>query len=118
MTAKIQFPQEAPPIDQKIEIHLPQAMGVATDIFLQEEARKIPAYNQEIIYNDFGKDKDGNKIAINTVGRWLFGVPGSVKHLDIENQGDIVFLHFASQAPSIVSELLNELKNNIENKLN
>ena len=112
----IQFPKSPGPFDTIVSIKTNKASGLASDIFLQEEARELPLYDYPIIYDEEGHDQEGNTIKVNTLGRWLFGVPGSSKHLVIEpnSQNQEILIHVSSGYPYIVFEFLSSLKNKIE----
>jgi len=110
----IKFPQAPGPFDMVISIKTKQTLGPAINVFLQEQARQLPLYDYPIEYNEVGHDKDGKEIKINTVGRWLFGVPGSSKHFMSNFTDNEILIHISSGYPYIVFELLDQLKEKIE----
>ncbi len=109
-----QFPEKLLPLHAKIVIYVGQPLGPTADIFVREVARMLPHYNEQIICNASGVDIEGKKIAVNTVGRWLFGVPGFRGHVRIVPQGNTINVYYPEQAPQIVHDLLYELKRAIE----
>jgi len=55
------------------------AKGAGFKIFLRNELKKIPEYHTPVALDNpgvAGRTEDGIPIPVNTIGRWLFGVPG------------------------------------------
>jgi len=53
--------------------------GAGFKVFLRNELKKIPEYHTPIELDNpevAGRTEDGIPIPVNTLGRWLFGVPG------------------------------------------
>jgi hypothetical protein len=115
MTKKpLQFPEKLIPLHAKVVIRSKRLLGPTAEVFIHEKARKLPQYNEPITCKARGFDSGGKKIAINTVGRWLFGVPGFRGHVRIVPERDIITIYYPEQAPQIVHSLLRELKSVIE----
>jgi len=74
------------------------AKGAGFKVFLRNELKKIPEYHTPIELDNpdvAGRTEDGIPIPINTLGRWLFGVPGYA--------GNAVFDGFKSVPEVIVN---------------
>lgn len=108
------FPERLIPLDKKVEVKTPKPLGVTAKVFVQEVARKLSEYNQEIECNAYGEDIGSKKIAINSVGRWLFGVPGFQAHVRIVPVDHKVFLYYPKKSPESVHQLIATLKGEIE----
>jgi len=55
------------------------AKGASFKVFLRNELKKIPEYHTPVELDNpgvAGRTEDGIPIPVNTIGRWLFGVPG------------------------------------------
>jgi hypothetical protein len=102
-----------PALNKSVEIDTGRQLGVTAGVWLQEKARQTEEYNQPIDNWQIGKDKEGNEIQINTLGRWLFGVPGYDGHIRISTDGTIIAVHYPSE-PSGAEKLFNRLKTNID----
>jgi len=62
---------EFPSLKGKVE-------GGSFKLYLRDQLKRVPEYHR-IVELDFkveGRSSDGVPISVNTVGRWLFGVPG------------------------------------------
>jgi hypothetical protein len=108
------FPETIGLLDEMVEITMPQPLGLTAQIYIHEVARKLPLFVQEIDCDAVGQDKEGNKIAVNTVGRWLFGVPGYAGHSRIALSGDKISIYFPKESPKVVHELVLLLKKAVE----
>lgn len=104
------FPMRLSSLNKSVTIKTPNLLGVTANIYLQEVARKIPNYNTQINCDAAGIDKQGANIKVNTLGRWLFGVPGFDSHIRIVPQGDNVMLYYPEKSPDLVDTFLHELK--------
>ncbi len=93
-------------------------MGPTAEVFVREKARTLPQYDEQISCKASGVDDEGKKIAVNTVGRWLFGVPGFQGHVRIAPEDNTVTIYYPEQAPQIAHDLLGELKSAIEESNN
>lgn len=115
MTKKSQqFPEKLTPLHAKVVIDAGRPLGPTAEVYVREKARVLPEYDEQISYSASGVDEEGNKIVVNTVGRWLFGVPGFQGHVRIAPEGNTVTIYYPEQAPQIVHDLLAELKSTIE----
>lgn len=110
---KTTFPSTALPIDGVIDIDMPKALGLTAKVLIHERARKLEFYNQPIDCDIEGQDKNGKKIAVNTVGRWLFGVPGFDGNIRISTENEKVLIHYPKEAPQEVHDLLSKLKETV-----
>lgn len=106
----ITFPNTPLPLDASIDISTPKPLGLTAKVLIQECARKLPIYNQSIECEVMGYDNKGNDISVNTVGRWLFGVPGFSGHIRITAGETAIVIHYPKSAPEEVHELLSSLK--------
>lgn len=112
------FPTRLFPLNKFVTINTHRPLGVTAEIFLHETARKMAKYNTPIQCDAYGIDKQGARIEVNTLGRWLFGVPGFQSHVRVVPQGDNVIIYYPDQAPQVVETFLHELKNSIEHRDN
>lgn len=94
--------------------HTKKPLGATVEVYVHEIARKLPAYNQPVECEAVGIDSDENKIQVDTLGRWLFGVPGYQGHLRIVAGEEIITIYYPSDSPKIVEEFLRNLKEAIE----
>jgi hypothetical protein len=102
------------PLDAMVEISVPKPLGVTAKVLIQEKARKLPLYEERIKCDAKGQSKEGKKIAVNTVGRWLFGVPGYEGHLRVAGIEDKVLLYYPKKSLKVVHELVNSIKDSVE----
>jgi len=98
----------------KLEISVGCPLGLTASVFLQEQGRKLQSYDQKIACDDVGKDGDGNEIKVDTVGRWLFGVPGYNGHLRVSPEGEMISVYYPENTSEVVHNFLLELKQVIE----
>lgn len=108
------FPNSTMPLDMLVGIQAPKPLGLTATIFMQEKARALPLYDQSVECDANGKSKDGKEIAVDTVGRWLFGVPGYKGHIRIVPDNDKVSLYYPKESPKVVHELVSSLKEAVE----
>jgi hypothetical protein len=110
----IQFPIVAGQLDERVDIQAPKSLGITVNVYVHEVARKLDSYNQSIKFSAKGQDSSGKKIAVDTVGRWLFGVPGYESHIRIVSTGDKISLYYPKESPDVVHELVSHIKKAIE----
>ncbi|OIN91208.1 hypothetical protein AUJ42_02040 [Candidatus Collierbacteria bacterium CG1_02_44_10] len=108
------FPNAAMPLDMQVDIQAPKPLGVTAKVFISEAARKLSLYDQPIKCDAKGQDSKSKKIAVNTVGRWLFGVPGYEGHVRVVPANDKVLLYYPKESPKVVHELIASLKEAVE----
>jgi len=113
-TKKQNFPEKLTPLHAKVVIDTGRALGPTAEVFVHEKARTLSQYDEQISCKASGVDDEGKKIAVNTVGRWLFGVPGFQGHVRIVPEDSTVTIYYPEQAPQIVHDLLGELKRTTE----
>jgi hypothetical protein len=55
-----------------------KVVGSGFKLYLRDVLKRVPEYHKkiELDFHVEGKTEDGIPISINTLGRWLFGVPG------------------------------------------
>ncbi|MDT8899612.1 hypothetical protein QYE77_15205 (plasmid) [Thermanaerothrix sp. 4228-RoL] len=73
----------------------------------RELARSHPLYHLPITLHPpvTGRDDHGNPVPVNTLGRWLFGVPGYAGNAVFENDG----VCLPPEAPEEAHQLFREL---------
>ena len=110
----LNFPMRLSSLNKSLTINTPKALGLTANVYLHEVARKMPNYNSSINCDAYGFDKQGVHIKVNTLGRWLFGVPGFESHIRIVPQGENIVLYYPEKSPELVDTFLQELKNTVE----
>lgn len=108
------FPMRLSSLDKSVTIKTPKPLGVTASVYLREVARKMSNYDTQINCDANGVDKQGAQIRVNTLGRWLFGVPGFESHLRIVPQGANVVIYYPEKSPELVDTFLQELKETVE----
>ncbi len=109
-----QFPEKLTPLQAKVLIDAGRPLGPTAEVFVCEQARTLPQYDEPISCKANGVGDEGKKIAVNTVGRWLFGVPGWQGHVRIVPEDSAITIYYPDIAPQIAHDLLLELKHAIE----
>lgn len=112
----IVFPDTAMPLDMQVNVQLSKPLGLTTKVLIHEAARALPLYDQTIECDAKGQSNEGKKISIDTVGRWLFGVPGYDGHIRIVAENSKVLLNYPKESPKVVHELIALLKEAVETK--
>jgi len=100
------FPNATMPLDMQVDIQAPKPLGLTAKVFIQEKARTLPLYDQLVKCDAHGESNDGKKIAVDTVGRWLFGVPGYEGHIRVVPADDKVLLYYPKESQKVVHELV------------
>jgi hypothetical protein len=108
------FPNSTMPLDMLVDIQAPKSLGLTATVFMQEKARSLPLYDQPVECGAIGQSKDGKEIVVDTVGRWLFGVPGYEGHIRIVPDNGKVSLYYPKESPKVVHELVSSLKEAVE----
>jgi len=108
------FPNSSMALDMLVDIQAPKPLGLTAKVFIHERARKLPLYDQSVKCEAKGQTRDGKKVAIDTVGRWLFGVPGYAGHIRVVPANDKVLLYYPKESPKVVHELVSSLKEVVE----
>ncbi len=109
-----QFTRQPIPLDAMVQMQASKPLGATAKVFIHEKARQIPEYTKSIKYGGKGEDKEGNQIAVNTVGRWLFGVPGFQGHIRIVPKDTNVMIYFPQKSPKIIHDFMALLKKAVE----
>jgi hypothetical protein len=110
----IAFPNDTMSLDMLVDIQAQKSLGLTAEVFIKEKARTLPLYDQPVKCNAHGESKDGKKIAVDTVGRWLFGVPGYEGHIRVVPALGKVSLYYPKESPKVVHELVSSLKETVE----
>jgi len=110
----IMFPSINLPLDRVEIIFTSKNLGLISNVFIHEIARRLCLYNQPIRCDIRGRDDQNKKIAVNTVGRWLFGVPGYGGHLRVVPGNDNIMLHYPEKSPKVVRDLVLQIKQSVE----
>ena len=98
-------------------IRLPKNMGGSAKMFVRDVAKNhVKAlYFAKIQCDIQGKSNTGKAIPINTVGKWLFGMPGYMGHVRVSNwDGRDAKVEFPQASPPEVIQLLEATKREIE----
>jgi len=111
------FPNSTMPLDMLVDIQVSKPLGLTAKVLVHERARTLPLFEQPIKCEAKGESKDGKKIAVDTVGRWLFGVPGYEGHIRVVPAQDKVSLYYPKESPKVVHELIEALKEAVETNL-
>lgn len=105
-----------PKLDKSIDINTKRQLGATAAVWIQEHARKLEEYYYPVDCWQIGKDGDNNEISINTLGRWLFGVPGYNGHVRVVPDDEHITVHYPSE-PAEAEALLSRLKMTVEGRL-
>jgi len=117
MSANEKFPVRLHGPKTLVAIRLPEPMSGSAKVFLRTVAKEqLPElFHRPIETGIAGRSNDGDEIPINTVGRWLFGVPGYMGHIVVSNwEGDLAKVEFPEGSPSVVKDLVDALKRKVE----
>lgn len=113
-TLSNKYPYEALPLDMTVEISTDKPLGLTAKVLVQERARKLALYNEAIECDMEGESTDGKKIAVNNVGRWLFGVPGYTGHIRIVADENKITLYYPKESSKAVHNLIFALKTEMQ----
>ena len=97
-------------MNQCVEIQLSKPLGLTAEVRVKEFARQIPDYFHPISSEVKGVDKTGKEIEVNTVGRWMFGVPGYEGVARIVPEKDRVLIYYPEHSAEFVDEFIALLK--------
>ena len=115
MSAK--FPVRLHGYDALVAIRLPRPMGGNAKVFLRNVAKdRLPElYHAPIECGISGRTDSGEEIPVNSVGRWLFGIPGYMGHARVLNWGGCdCKVEFPQDSPSEIHGLVQHLKQVVE----
>jgi hypothetical protein len=99
----------------KTAITTQSPLGVTAKIYIQEIARKnIPSYHAPYNTNLIGHSNQGKEIVVNSIGRYVFGVPGVGPHVRIVAEGNIAQIYYQENIETEVLNFINEIKHYIE----
>lgn len=112
----IDFPPRLSTTGGKITIDLPEYFGGGAKIFIRNVGKEMDLYHTHINCPVNGSTDDGEVIPINTLGRWVFGVPGYMGHIIVrQSEGEtIARINYPGNAPEMVEELLLKIKEIVE----
>jgi len=110
------YPSNNLPLDMQVKIDFAKPLGLTASVVVHEVARKLPLFNHSINCESEGQTKDNKKIMVNTVGRWLFGVPGYSGRVRIVPELNNVLIYYPKKSPSEVHKLVESLKREVESK--
>ena len=108
------FPNSVMPLDMLVDVQAPKPLGLTAKVYVHERARALSLYDEAVKCEAKGESKDGKKIAVDTVGRWLFGVPGYDGHIRIVPSDNKVQIYYPKESPKVVHELVSSLKEAVE----
>ena len=108
---------EISPFEKVIEINTGRPLGVATKYLIRDIAQNLPIYNTTYNSGLEGQDSKGNIIKVDTVGRFLFGVPGYPGKLRYYPEENKVYIFYPKDSAPVVEDLLKALKETFENNL-
>lgn len=112
----VNFPDRLLPLDGAIEINYSQKLGSTADVYIQEVARKIEGYDSKINCTATGMDGNNTIVIVNTLGRWLFGVPGYQGNSRIVSEGNMVKIYYSKESPQLAVNFLGAIKSQMEIK--
>lgn len=106
------FPAELSQLPETIvTISLNKPLGMAARVIATEAAKTLLSYHLAVSCSASGKDlRTQAPIAVNTLGRWLYGVPGYDGHIRIVADGNDVHLCYPEHAPREVHSHIQELQ--------
>jgi len=113
------FPIRLPFWDKLVAIRLPGSMGLNAKIYLRNIAKdQVPQiYFLSIETGISGRTNSGDEIPIDSVGRWLFGVPGYMGHIRVSNWEDRdCKVEFPKDSPEVVHQLIEKIKKLVESQ--
>jgi hypothetical protein len=92
--------------------------GYGLKLAIREAAKQHPLYHMPIktgsnIIELKGMTDSGEEIPVNTLGRWIFGVPGYMGHCIFAGGERIITIYIPENSPKEVKELLTIAVNNI-----
>lgn len=95
----------------KMEFPIKNKWGYGLKIAIRNVAKTLPLYRTPVEIKPLvtGKSDKADKIPINTLGRWLFGVPGYAGHIRVMGGEDNVSVH----CPDVV-EVKKLITNSVE----
>jgi len=101
----------------KLEFPKPNKWGGGLKIAIRQVAKKLPEYHlpiQNQVLPMTVETQEGEKIEVNTLGRWAFGVPGYMGHLMFEgfNQEKII-IYYPEGSPKELLEMLEKAVNSL-----
>jgi len=91
-----------------VVIEKPNPCGYGLKIAIREKAKRLPEYHLPVdIGNVTGRSDTGVPIPINTLGRWIFGVPGYAGNAIFEGGiDDKIVVWLPEEAPEEAIELI------------
>lgn len=104
-----------PALNKSIAIRASKNLGAVAALgWLHERARKLEEYNLPVNCWQIVRDRAGNEIKIDRLGRFIFGVPDYYfGHIRIVAYGSEVTIYYPSE-PAEAEALFSKLKMEIE----
>ncbi len=102
---------------KEVVIRLPRFIEGDAKSCLRTIARRFlwKMYSQEIETGAFGWSRKDGKISVDTVGRWIFGIPGYKGNLVvIKFEDNEATVGFPRKSPKIVHQFVTEMKEKTE----
>lgn len=102
----------------KIEVNKPNKYGYQLKLAIRNLAKKHPNYHLKI-YNEFlpttvTNPSTWNDINVDTLGKWMFGVPGYKGHLIFDGSiEDKIIIYYPEKTPKEAIDLLNDIINKL-----
>jgi len=82
----------------------PTGASAARDLYdrLRAKARNTALYRLSVCIDppDYGRQRDGTPIAIDTLGKWLFGTPGYRRNLDVLPDPETIEMQLYTDLPA------------------
>jgi len=83
----------------KIQAPIKNRWGFSLKVAMRQVAKSLPEYKRVIIHKVSGRDDNGNEIPINTLGRWIWGVPGYMGNAVFDGGAEMVTVWVPREAP-------------------
>jgi hypothetical protein len=116
----VPFPKRAHGLPKSMAILLPEPMRGSAKIFLRNVAKNQlrDYYHRAIETGIFGESDSGEKIPINTLGRWVFGTPGYMGHIRVSNWDEssprLCTVDLPEHSPTLAWEFLEAIRREVE----
>ncbi len=96
---------------------IPNKWGSSLKLAIREAAKHTPEYFFPIDFPFSGKSESGEEIPVNTLGRWVFGVPGFAGHLVFEGgTEDKIVIHYPEGTPEEAKTMIRKAVENLQKR--